>query len=263
MTQAKQHRAFIPACHVQYCLDAAVKRIWPTSEGARTISAQTMGRLTSTLLCLIGMNNKGRVRADQEFIAARLGKSDRSLRTDLRDLEALGLIETLKHYDKHFKKVRNTYVIAPVLLLWKKGQELARQASAALIETVGQTSTVARRMKKLHEKYQELNTKNLRQGKQSPQERIGAYLSRVEFSTDRKNPAVLTDSSSKKESNQISAQRAADIWGLVSAFGYKQAARMARLSVAQVIELARSIGKGPPGFTASRVSPNDGAGNSG
>lgn len=227
--KSQNARLFIPVCHIQYCVNQAIKTIWPElgPTANRVVSNNTTRRLRETLEHLIGLNYKGKITATQAFICGRLGKSTRAFRNDLRDLETLGLISTEQHYDKVGMRCYNTYTLAPIVLLWRKGKRMAADAKDAMLEaTEGLTSRLMRRMNGLHKSFRALAQQNLRQGADS---------------LDRNFSAELTVSSSKKELNldkqsptATNQKRAASVVELVQLFGFSQAARMLHMTLDSV-----------------------------
>lgn len=187
--QKQNSRCFIPFSHIQFQVQQAARERFPEFSGNTNtrLGHRTLSRLADTLATFCGLGVHGVVTATQKFIGGRIGKSDRALRDDIRDLEALGLLETIQNYDKSNLRVHNTYRIAPVVWLWRKGKQLAKQATTAAVAIAeGLTSRMVRRMVALHDSYREAACSNLKRGANS---------------IERKIPAELPASSSKKNEN--------------------------------------------------------------
>lgn len=201
------------------------------------LSARTLDRLEATLRTLVGLSCDGIISATQKFIGARRGKSDRALRDDLRDLEALGLVETVQNYDKTNLRVRNTYRLHPMVFLWRKGKQCAEAARRAIVAiTEGLTSRMVRRMTSLHNAYREAACANLKRGAES---------------IERKIPAELTSLSSKEDEKHIkqppaeaTTSRTAKVLELVRLFGINQAARMMKLTPEKIKSVVEANNKG-------------------
>ena len=223
--QKKNSRCFAPFSHLQFIVQKAARERFPGDNGGTItlLGHRTICRLTDVLATLVGLSHGGLVSASQTFIGARIGKSDRALRNDLRDLEALGLVETIQNYDKGRLRVNNTYRLHPLTYLWRKGSQLAQAAQKAIVQaTEGLTSRMVRRMKRFHEAYREQAQNNLKQFSQD---------------TERNFAAELPASSSKKDENlnkQTPAgsipSRSAKVLELVRQFGVSATSRMTRIS---------------------------------
>ncbi|MBM5575798.1 hypothetical protein [Deefgea sp. CFH1-16] len=168
----------MPNSNVSFVIQEAAKlmfdriRIEDHRSAPQKLRSQTLGRLVVTVGVFLDLHQNGEIDKPQNYIAALLGKSVRALRYDIRDLEAMGLIATHMHYDKDGMRVHNTYKLAPMLFLWRKGKQLATAALGALKQaTDGATSRLARRAASLHNTYRRLAESNLLRGK-AKQERV-------------------------------------------------------------------------------------------
>jgi hypothetical protein len=153
----------VQACdHILHTLDRAWKLRFPDVK----MPDVTRGRLNTFLVEVVKMANVGGVvAASQNFIAKRCNdQTARTVRKNIRDLEALGLIETIPNYDKQNMRLRNTYKL-DASLFWKKGKEFVKEAVAAAKKAVeGASSLMVRRAKRIHEAMRKKACDNLKRG---------------------------------------------------------------------------------------------------
>lgn len=231
--QARNTRCFIPHCHIEYQIQRAARERFPDFSGGTRLSSNAIHRLEKALATLIGLHHGGLVSATQKFIGARMGKSDRAVRNDIRDLEALGLVETIQNYDKGQLRVNNTYRLHPLTYLWRKGKQLAKAATAATVTaTEGLTSRICKRIKRLHEAYREQAQNNLKQFSQDTERNSLAELPPLS-SKEIQNPDKQTPAASRPS-------RSAKVLELVRQFGVSATSRMTRISEETIRNLMRT-----------------------
>jgi hypothetical protein len=208
----------------------------------KKLRSQTLGRLVVTIGVFLDLHDNGHVDKPQNYIAALLGKSVRALRYDLRDLEAIGLISTHQHYDKEGMRVHNTYTLAPMLFLWRKGKQLAAAAQGALkAATDGATSRLARRAAGLHSTYRRLAESNLLRGNKK-QERVIELAQQHEKASDtiglKRIPGMTSQPKAK-----LTDCRIREIVTIANEHGFQFAANCARLTADQVRKICAEYQK--------------------